>query len=149
MSGVRRFDHVGVVVDDLDLVAGFFVDLGFERGDPMRVEGGWVDRIVGLDGVRADMVPVNAPDGGGWLELTRFHRPVDPAPAQGPQANRLGFRHVACVVDDLDGVLERLRDKGWGTVGDVVDHENAFRLCYVGGPEGLIVELAERVEAAA
>ncbi|WP_433196245.1 VOC family protein [Nocardia sp. CA-107356] len=144
MGGVR-FDHVGVVVDDLELVTAFFVDLGFERSNPMRIEGEWVDRVIGLDGVQLDMVSVNAPDGSGRLELTKFHRPTDPAATQGPLANRLGFRHIAYVVDDLDGVVERLRGKGLDTVGDIVDYEDIYRLCYIGGPEGLIVELAEQI----
>lgn len=145
MGGVQRFDHIGAVVDDLELVTAFFVDLGFERGNPMRLEGEWMDRVVGLDGVQAEMVTVNAPDGSGRLELTKYHRPADPAAAQSPLANRLGFRHIAYVVDDLDRVVERLRGKGLDTVGDIVNYEDIFRLCYIGGPEGLIVELAERI----
>ena len=146
-GGALRFDHVGIVVDDLELVTAFFVDLGFERSGPMRVEGEWVDRVVGLDGVQLDMVSVNAPDGSGRIELTKFHRPTDPAAAQRPAANGLGFRHIAYIVDDLDSVIERLRGKGLDTVGDIVTYEDIFRLCYVGGPEGLIVELAEEIRA--
>jgi catechol 2,3-dioxygenase-like lactoylglutathione lyase family enzyme len=142
-GGVRRFDHAGVIVDDLEAVTEFFVDLGFEKGSPMRIEGDWVDRIIGLEDVRAEMVMVNAPDGSGRLELTKFHRPTDPDGTKDPLANRLGLRHLAYIVEDLDSVLERLRSKGIDTIGDVVNYENIFRLCYVGGPEGLIVELAE------
>lgn len=145
MSGVRRFDHVGVVVDDLELVTKFFADLGFECGDPMRLEGAWIGQVVGLEGVELDMVSVSAPDGSGRLELTRFRRPVDPAPAQSPPANRLGFRHIAYEVDDIDGVVERLRANGLDTVGEIVNYEDVYRLCYVAGPESLIVELAERI----
>ena len=144
-GGALRFDHVGIVVDDLELVTAFFVDLGFERSDPMRVEGEWVDRVVGLDGVQLDMVSVNAPDGSGRIELTKFLRPADPEAAQRPPANRLGLRHIAYIVDDLDRVIEGLRGKGLETVGDIVTYEDVFRLCYVGGPEGLIVELAEEI----
>jgi catechol 2,3-dioxygenase-like lactoylglutathione lyase family enzyme len=142
---VRRFDHVGLVVDDLELVTEFFVGLGFERTAPMRIEDKWVDRVVGLDDVQLEMVSVNAPDGSGRIELTKFHQPVDPATAQSPLPNRLGFRHIAYVVDDIDRVVERLRGKGLDTVGDIVNYEGIFRLCYVGGPEGLIVELAEEI----
>jgi catechol 2,3-dioxygenase-like lactoylglutathione lyase family enzyme len=145
MGGVQRFVHAGVVVDDLELVTAFFVDLGFERSDAIRLEGEWMDRVVGLDGVRAEMVMVSAPDGSGALELTKFHQPADPAAAQSPLANRLGFRHIAYAVNDLDSVVERLRGKGLDTVGDVVNYEDTYRLCYIGGPEGLIVELAEQI----
>lgn len=146
ISGVQHFDHVGIVVDDLELVTAFFVDLGFERSGSMRLEDKWIDRVVRLDGVQLEMVSVSAPDGSGRIELTKFHRPADPAAAQGPLANRLGIRHIAYIVDDLDSVVERLRGRGVETVGEIVDFENIFRLCYIGGPEGLIVELAERID---
>ncbi|HWG02351.1 MAG TPA: VOC family protein [Trebonia sp.] len=113
----------------------------------MRIEGAWVDRVTGLDGVQLDMVSVSAPDDGSWLELTKFRQPAERAAAQPPAPNRPGFRHIACVVDDLDGVVQRLRANGFDTVGDIVNHEGVFRLCYVGGPEGLLVELAERVDS--
>jgi catechol 2,3-dioxygenase-like lactoylglutathione lyase family enzyme len=145
MGGVQRFDHVGVVVDDLELMTAFFVDLGFERSEPMRLEGEWIDRVVGLDGVQLEMVSVNAPDGSGRLELTKFQRPTDAAAVQNPLANRRGFRHIAYAVDDLDSVVERLRGKGLTTIGDIVNYEDIFLLCYIGGPEGLIVELAQRI----
>jgi len=93
------------------------------------------------------MVGVNVPGGGTWLELTKFHRPADQSDAAEPASNRLGFRHIACVVDDLDAVLDRLRAKGFTTVGEIVNYENIFRLCFVGGPEGLIVEVAEELPA--
>lgn len=105
MSGVERFDHVGFVGDDLALVTAFFVDLGFERSNPMRLEGEWADPVVGLIGVQAEMVTVNAPGGSGRLELTKYHRPMNPEAAQGPSANRLGFRHIAYLVDDLDSIV--------------------------------------------
>ncbi|HEY3867245.1 MAG TPA: VOC family protein [Actinocrinis sp.] len=145
MSGVQRFVHVGVVVEDLERVTAFFADLGFECGEPMRFEGAWIDRIIGLEGVELDMVFVGAPDGSGQLELTRFRRPADPAGPQSAPANRPGLRHIAYEVDDIDGVVKRLRDGGYDTVGEIVDYEGVFRLCYVAGPEGLIVELAERI----
>lgn len=145
MSGVQRFEHVGVVVEDLESVTAFFVDLGFKRDDLMRLEGEWIDRVVGLDGVRMEMVIVYAPDGSGRLELTKFHQPADPAPAQSPLSNRLGFRHISYAVDDIDSIVERLRANGLDTIGDIVNYEDTYRLCYIGGPEGLIVELAERI----
>lgn len=145
---LRRVDHVGVIVDDLALVTEFFTDLGFTCGDPMHLEGEWIDRINGLDGVQLEMVSASPPDGGGsWLELTKFHRPADQSPARTPASNRLGFRHIACVVDDLDAVIDRLRAKGFHPIGEIVNYENIFRLCFVGGPEGLIVEIAQELQA--
>ena len=140
-----RFNHVGVVVDDLDAVAAFFLDLGFERQGGARVEGETVDKINGLDGVRAELVMVRTPDGSGMLELVKYHAPAD---SEGPRplpANRLGFRHIAIEVDDVNTIVDRLRDKGFDTVGEVRDYGNSYRLCYVRGPEGLIVELAEKI----
>ena len=143
--GMLRFDHVGVVVDDLDAVAAFFLALGFEREGGTLVEGEVVDRINGLDGVRAQIVMVRTPDRTGKLELVKYLTPAD---GDGPHpwpANRLGFRHIAIEVEGLDTIVDGLRDDGFDTVGEVRDYGNVYRLCYVRGPEGLIVELAERI----
>ncbi len=140
-----RFDHVGVVVDDLDAVATFFLALGFEREGSGLVEGETVDKINGLDGVRAEVVMVRTPDGSGRLELVKYHAPADNEGVHPWPANRLGFRHIAIEVNDLNTIVDGLRDKGFGTVGEVRDYEDAYRLCYVRGPEGLIVELAEQI----
>lgn len=140
-----RFDHVGVVVDDLDAAAQFFLDLGFEREGEGLVEGEWVDKINGLDGVRAEMVMVRTPDGSGKLELVKYHAPAHNEGARPFGANRPGFRHICIEVDSVHAILDGLRDKGFDTVGEVRDYEDIYRLCYVRGPEGLIVELAERI----
>ena len=140
-----RLDHVGVVVEDLEAAAAFFLHLGFEREGDGLVEGEWVDEVVGLDGVRAEIVMVRTPDGSGQLELVKFHAPADDEGAHASPANRLGFRHVAIAVDDLDTIVDGLRDEGYDTVGEVRDYEDIYRLCYVRGPEGLIVELAEQI----
>jgi catechol 2,3-dioxygenase-like lactoylglutathione lyase family enzyme len=142
-----RFDHVGVVVEDLDAVEAFFVGLGFESGGRMRVDGETVDRINGLAGVQAELVMVRTPDGSGTLELVKYHAPADGEVPHPTPANRHGFRHVCIQVEDLDGIVEGLRARGLDTVGEAADYENAFRLAYVRGPEGLIVELAERLTA--
>jgi catechol 2,3-dioxygenase-like lactoylglutathione lyase family enzyme len=142
-----RFDHVGVVVDDLDSVVSFFVDLGFEREGGTSVEGEVVDRINGLDGVRAELVMVRTPDGTGRLEIVKYHAPPDDTGPQALPANRPGFRHICIEVADLNAIVDRLRDAGLDTVGDVQDYGNVYRLCYVRGPEGLIVELAESIGA--
>jgi catechol 2,3-dioxygenase-like lactoylglutathione lyase family enzyme len=143
--GVRSFDHVGVVVDDLEAATKFFLDLGLEREGAGSVEGEWVERIIGLDEVQVEFVMVKTPDGSGKLELIKFHRPADEEGAHPAPVNRLGIRHVALVVDDLETVVKGIRDKGMDTIGEVVNYEDIFLLCYVRGPEGMIVELAERI----
>jgi catechol 2,3-dioxygenase-like lactoylglutathione lyase family enzyme len=143
--GMLRFNHVGVVVDDLDAVAAFFLGLGFEREGGALVEGESVDKINGLDGVRAEVVMVRTPDGSGRLELVKYRAPADTEGVHALPANRLGFRHIAIEVTDLDMIVDGLRDRGFDTVGDVSDFEDTYRLCYVRGPEGLIVELAQRI----
>jgi catechol 2,3-dioxygenase-like lactoylglutathione lyase family enzyme len=145
--GMLRFDHVGVVVDDLDAVAAFFVSLGFERQGGTLVEGETVDKINGLDGVRADVVMVRTPDGSGKLELVKYHAPADSNGVHPFPANRLGFRHICIEVEDLNGIVDGFRAKGFDTVGEVQDYGNVYRLVYVRGPEGLIVELAEKLTA--
>ncbi len=145
--GTLRFDHMGVVVDDLDAVGGFFLDLGFESDGPMMVDGEVVDRINGLDGVRAEIMMVRTPDGSGTLELVKYHAPVEDQLPQALPPNRLGFRHICVEVDDLNGIVDGLRAKGFDLVGEVQDYEDFYRLCYVRGPEGLIVELAQKLES--
>ena len=140
-----RFDHVGVVVDDLDAVSKFFVALGFERAGATLVEGDAVDGINGLNGVRADVAMVRTPDGSGTLELVKYHTPAGDERPQPSPANRPGFRHIAIEVTGLDALVDSLRDQGFDTVGDVCDYGNVYRLCYLRGPEGLIVEFAERI----
>jgi catechol 2,3-dioxygenase-like lactoylglutathione lyase family enzyme len=147
--GMLRFDHVGVVVDDLDAVAAFFLDLGFEREGKMLVEGETVDKINGLDGVRAELMMVRTPDSSGKLELVKYHAPADNTGAHPLPANRLGFRHIAIEVNHLNTIVNELRDKGFDTVGEIREYEDSYRLCYVRGPEGLIVEFAEQLASEA
>jgi catechol 2,3-dioxygenase-like lactoylglutathione lyase family enzyme len=146
MTQVRRLEHVGVVVDDLDAATEFFLDIGLEReGTTTSVEGEWVDNVVGLSDVRADVVIVRTPDGSGKLELTKFHAPADDQGPQALAANRLGIRHILFVVDGLTEIVDRLRAKGVQLVGKIQDYEGMFLLCYLRGPEGIIVELAEEI----
>jgi catechol 2,3-dioxygenase-like lactoylglutathione lyase family enzyme len=140
-----RFDHVGVVVEDLDAATAFFRDLGFESKGRTQVDGEVVDRINGLDGVRAEMEFVATPDGTGTLEIIRYHAPPDDEGAAPLPPNRVGFRHICIEVEDLNGIVDGLRAKGLDTVGEVADYGDSYRLCYVSGPEGLIVELAEKL----
>ncbi len=143
--GVKSLDHVGVIVDDLEAATAFFLDLGLEREGAGSVEGEWVGNVIGLDDVKAELVMLKTADGGGKLELVKFHSPADEEGAHPAPANRLGIRHVALVVDELDTILKGLRDKGIDTVGEVANYKDVFLVCYVRGPEGIIVELAERI----
>jgi catechol 2,3-dioxygenase-like lactoylglutathione lyase family enzyme len=143
---IRRMDHVGVVVDDLEAAIGFFVALGMELEGEAPVEGPWVDRVSALAGVRVDIAMMRTPDGQGRLELTKFHSPaaVRSEPENAP-GNTLGLRSVMFAVDDLDAVVADLRARGEDLVGDVAQYEDSYRLCYVRGPEGIIVALAEQL----
>jgi catechol 2,3-dioxygenase-like lactoylglutathione lyase family enzyme len=142
---IQRMDHVGVVVDDLAAAPAFFVELGLKPQGAASVAGGWVDRVVGLEGVRAEIAMVEAPDGHGRLELTKFHAPSGGGGDRRAPANTPGIRHVAFAVDDIDAVVAGLRARGAELVGEVERYEDSYRLCYVRGPEGIIVELAQRI----
>jgi catechol 2,3-dioxygenase-like lactoylglutathione lyase family enzyme len=142
---VRRMDHVGLVVDDLAAATAFFVELGLELQGEALVEGGWVDGVVGLEGVRAEIAMVETPDGHGRLELTKFHAPSGRGGERDTPVNTPGIRHVAFAVDDIDAVLTRLRARGAELVGEVERYRDRYRLCYVRGPEGIIVELAQQI----
>jgi catechol 2,3-dioxygenase-like lactoylglutathione lyase family enzyme len=142
---IQRMDHVGVVVDDLAAATAFFVELGLKLQGEGPVEGGWVDRVVGLEGVRAEIAMMETPDGHGRLELTKFHAPSDRGGDPDAPANTPGIRHVAFAVDDIDAVVAGLRARGAELVGEVERYEDRYLLCYVRGPEGIIVELAERI----
>jgi catechol 2,3-dioxygenase-like lactoylglutathione lyase family enzyme len=138
-------DHVGIVVDDLAAATEFFVELGLVQQGDGAVEGRWVDRIVGLEGVRADLVMMQTPDGHGRLELVKFHSPSGPGGDPQAPANTPGIRHVTFAVEDIDDVVTRLRARGAELVGELERYEDIYRLCYVRGPEGIIIELAERI----
>ena len=142
--GIQRMDHIGIVVDDLPAATEFFIQLGLEPSGNGSVEGDWAGRIIGLEGVRSDIVFLRTPDGHGQLELSKFHSP--PSQGDGGQpANTRGIRHVSFIVDDIDAVVASLRTRGVQLVGEVVQYEEAYRLCYVRGPEGILVELAEEL----
>jgi catechol 2,3-dioxygenase-like lactoylglutathione lyase family enzyme len=143
---VRRMDNVGIVVDDLAAAIAFFVELGLELEGEMTVEGRWVDQVVGLDDVRSDIAMMRSPDGHGRLELSKFHRPaaVRAGPKDAP-ANTLGIGRIMFAVDDIDDVLARLRAHGAELVGEVAQYKDLYRLCYVRGPEGIHIALAEEL----
>ena len=143
---IKRLDHVSVVVDDLEAAVAFFTALGMTRAGAARVEGPWVDRINAIEDVRVDIVMMRTPDGHGQLELTKFRNPefVDVEPAIQPP-NALGLRSVMFTVESVDDTLARLRAIGAALVGEVAQYENMYRLCYVRGPAGIIVALAEEL----
>lgn len=143
---LQRMDNVLIVVEDLEAAKAFFAELGMELDGETPVEGRWVDRVVGLDGVRADIAMMRTPDGHGRVELTRFHTPpaVRAEPEDAP-ANALGIRRIMFAVDDIDDVVARLRDHGAELVGEIARYEDVYRLCYLRGPEGIVIGLAERL----
>ena len=144
---LQRMDNVLIVVEDLEAATAFFTELGMELEGETQVEGPWVDTVVGLDGVRADIAMLRTPDGHGRVELTRFHSP--PAVRVGQEdapANALGLRRIMFAVEDLDDVVARLRARGAELLRDIAQYEDLYRLCFVRGPEGIIIGLAERLD---
>ncbi len=142
---LQRMDHVGIVVDDLAAATEFFVEVGLKLQGEGLVEGGWVDRVVGLEGIQVEYAMMETPDGHGRLELVKFHAPSGGGGDRHAPANTPGLRHLAFAVDDIDAVVASLRARGAELVGEVEHYEGIYRLCYVRGPEGIIVELAERI----
>jgi catechol 2,3-dioxygenase-like lactoylglutathione lyase family enzyme len=143
---IQRMDNVLIVVEDLEAAKAFFGELGMELEGETQVEGAWVDSVVGLDGVRADITMLRTPDGHGGVELTKFHTPpaVRAEPENAP-ANALGLRRLMFTVDDLDDVVARLRTQGAEVLREIAQYEDLYRLCFVRGPEGIIIGLAEQL----
>jgi catechol 2,3-dioxygenase-like lactoylglutathione lyase family enzyme len=143
---IKRLDHVSVVVDDLPAAIAFFTELGLTVEGEASLAGPWVDRINGLEGIQVEIVMMQTPDGHGRLELTKFRNPelVEVEPAVAPP-NTLGLRSVMFTVENLDETLARLRASGAELVGEVAQYENFYRLCYLRGPGGIIVALAEEL----
>jgi catechol 2,3-dioxygenase-like lactoylglutathione lyase family enzyme len=143
---IRRMDNVGIVVDNLAAAIAFFVELGLTLEGETTVEGSSVDRLVGLDDVRTDIALMRTPDGHGRVELMKFQRPtaVTAEPKNAP-ANTLGIRRIMFAVDDIEDVVARLRAHGAHLVGELTQYEDKYRLCYVRGPEGILVALAEQL----
>lgn len=146
MSHIRRFDHVGITVSDLDAVTAFFVRLGLKvEGTRMFVEGEFLDTVIGIPDSRTEIVILRPPDGDTRLELSSFIRPDHQPGPTAAMANELGLRNVAFEVDDLHAAVDRLATDGYALVGGVGQYEHMWRMAYVRGPEGIIVSLAERI----
>ena len=143
---IKRLDHVSVVVDDLPAAIDFFTTLGLTHEGEMAIEGPWVDRINSIEGIQIDIVMMRTPDGHGQLELTKFRNPelVEIQPAIAPP-NALGLRSVMFTVENVDDTVARLRAKGAELMGEVVQYEDKYKLCYMRGPAGIIVALAEEL----
>jgi len=142
---IKKLEHVGIVVNDLEAAVDFFVELGLEPGGNGQVEGEWVDRIIALDGTKAELAMLRTPDGHGEIELVKFHSPPTQGGDPNAPSNTPGLRHLAFLVDDIDAVVGDLQARGTKLVGELVRYENSYRLCYVRGPEGIIIELAEKI----
>jgi len=143
MAQIRRFDHVGITVADLDAVTDFFVGLGLEIEGRTFVEGEFLDTVCGIPDSRTEVVMLKTPGDGAKLELATFVRPEHEPGSPNAMANELGLRNVSFEVDDLPAILERLATDGYGLVGGVGEYENTWRMAYVRGPEGIIVSLFE------
>lgn len=143
-NNLLRMDNVLIVVEDLEAATAFFLELGMEVEGRMQVEGRWVDQVVGLDNVRSEIVLLRTPDGHGKVELSKFHNPAavrsDPAPA-----NTLGIRRIMFAVENIDDVVARLRKHGAELVGEMAQYKDIYRLCFLRGPEGIIIALAEEI----
>ena len=143
---MQRIDHVGIVVNDLAAATEFFIDLGLEVHGEGELEGQWLDQIVGLNTVKTAYVFLGAAGSQASIELIKFYSPTDEMGIQQSAANTLGIRHVAFVVDDIEAVVAKLKTKGSELIGEVTRYENSFKLCYLRGPEGIILELAEEMK---
>ena len=143
---LQRMDNVLIVVDDLQAAKAFFVELGMELEGEMSVEGRWVDLVVGLENVRCEIAMMRTPDGHSKLELTKYHTPAAiGARPLNPPPNTVGLHRVMFAVDDIDDTVARLRAHGAELLGEVAQYEDSYRLCYLRGPEGIIVALAEQL----
>ena len=143
---IHRIDHVGVIVNDLPAAKAFFLEFGLEMVWEGKVEGEWVERIIGLHDVKLEVAMLRTPDGEANIELVKFYKPSDEKGMQRPLANTLGIRHIAFAVEDIEAVVAKLKKKGAELFGEIQNYENAYKLCYVRGPEGIILELAEQIK---
>ena len=142
---VKRMDNVGIVVEDLDAAIAFFTELGLKLEGRAPIEGDWADGVTGLRGMRVEIAMMRTPDGHSRLELSRFLAPPVAADHRGAPVNALGYLRVMFAVDDIDETLERLRKRGAQLVGEVVQYKDRYRLCYIRGPEELLIGLAQEL----
>jgi len=146
VAAIRRFDHVGITVADLDTVAAFFVGLGFRVEGRMFMEGEFVDTVIGIPNSRSEILTLVPPGGGTNLELSSFVSPDHEPGSPEAMSTELGLRNISFEVDDLQAIVDRLAGDGYGLVGGIGQYEDIWRMAYVRGPEGIIVALAERID---
>ncbi|MES3004438.1 MAG: VOC family protein [Pseudomonadota bacterium] len=142
---VKRMDNIGIVVENLDAAIEFFVELGLELEGRAPIEGDWADGVTGLRGMRVEIAMMRTPDGHSRLELSRFLAPAVAADHRNAPVNALGYLRVMFTVEDIDDTLARLRNRGATVVGEVVQYQDVYRLCYIRGPEGILIGLAEQL----
>jgi catechol 2,3-dioxygenase-like lactoylglutathione lyase family enzyme len=143
---IQRMDNILIVVEDMEAVKSFFIELGMEVEGATTVEGEWVDKVIGLKNAKSDIVVLRTPDGHGKIELSKFHTPkaIKNKPEKAP-TNTLGIGRIMFAVEDIDDVVSRLQKHGAELVGEIVQYENVYRLCYIRGPEGIVIGLAEEL----
>ena len=143
---INRIDHVSINVNDFSEAKAFFVDLGLEVKAEWELDGEQLNRVVGLKDVKTACVGLGMPDGQAWLELVKFYTPLDENEIQTPLANTLGIRHICFNVEDIEAIVSKLKKKGAEIFSDIEQYEGSYKLCYVRGPEGIILELAEKIK---
>jgi len=142
---INRIDHVSINVNDLSEAKAFFLDLGLEVQAEWELDGEQLDRIVGLNDVKTACVGLAMPDGQAWIELVKFYTPSDEKDIQQPFSNTLGIRHICFAVEDIEAIVAKLKKKGTEIFSEIQQYEESYKLCYVRGPEGIILELAEKI----
>jgi catechol 2,3-dioxygenase-like lactoylglutathione lyase family enzyme len=142
----RKIDHIGINFNDLPAAKAFFLDLGCEVVGEEKGGGEFLDNVIGLKGAKTEFVMVALPEGGATLELIKYLTPLDAAGIQQAQANTLGIRHITIVVDDVEAIVARIKPKGMELVGEIENYQDVYKLCYVRGPEGIILELAQELK---
>jgi catechol 2,3-dioxygenase-like lactoylglutathione lyase family enzyme len=143
---INRIDHIGINVEDFEAAKEFFIDLGFEVTGEMDMEGELVEKVIGLSNVKDRFAMLKTPGGEACIELIKFYQPLDEKGIQPSSANTLGMRHICLNVDDVDGIVAKLDKKGFKLAGEMQNYQNVYKLCYVRGPEGIILELAEELK---
>ncbi|MEK4487110.1 VOC family protein [Psychrobacillus sp. FSL H8-0484] len=143
---IHRIDHVGVIVNDLSAAKDFFLDFGLEVQGEWEMEGELINQVFGLNDVKVACVGLGTQDGQVWIELIKFYNPSDEREIQQPFANTLGIRHIAFAVEDIEAVVAKLKKQGTKIFSEILHYEESYKLCYCSGPEGIILELAEKIK---
>ncbi|AYW47913.1 glyoxalase [Tetragenococcus osmophilus] len=143
---IQRIDHIGIIVNDLYHVKAFFIELGLKELGETEVKGEWVEKIIGLDNVKETVAMLETPVGETMIELVKFHSPSDKKGLEQFPSNTLGIRHIAFAVEDIDSLVTNMEKKGAALIGDIQNYKNMYKLCYIRGPEGIILELAEKLK---